>query len=75
MAGPRDQRAAWFWMEEGTAAGSRRVRSTSFRHRGRLTTYYHPGTPAKRTWSEPVGRVAPSVEQHFARLFERAMRG
>lgn len=75
MAGPRDQRAPWFWMEEGTAAGARRVRGTSRRYRGGLTTYYHPGTPAKRTWSEPVGRIAPSIEQHFVKLVERAMRG
>ena len=75
MAGPANQRAPWFWMEEGTQPGHRRVRVGSRRHTGSLTTYYHPGTPAKRTWSEPVNRVAPSVERHFEDLFKRAMNG
>lgn len=75
MAGPPKQRAPWFWLEEGTDAGDRRVRTTSRRYRGRPTTYYHPGTPAKNTWSEAVGRVTPSVERHFRKLHERALRG
>lgn len=75
MAGPPNQRAQWFWMEEGTDPGDRRVRFGSRRHRGRPTSYYHPGTPAKQTWSDPVGRVMPSVEQHFQRLYDRAMKG
>lgn len=75
MAGPPAQRAQWFWLDEGTRAGDRRVRTTSFRHRGRLTSYYHPGTPAKRTWSDPVGRAMPSIERHFEELFRRAMNG
>lgn len=75
MAGPPRQRAPWFWLEEGTDPGRRRVRRGSRRHRGTRTTYYHPGTPAKQTWSDPVGRVAPSVERHFEQLLKKAMEG
>lgn len=75
MAGPPRMRAPWFWLEEGTDAGRRRVRTKSRRHRGKATTYYHPGTPAKNTWSNAVGRVAPSIEQHFQQLHARALKG
>lgn len=74
MAGPRDQRGPWFWLEEGTQGGTRRVRSTSRRHRGRLTTYHHPGTPAYRTWSRGVGAVSDEVRAEFERLWRRALR-
>lgn len=75
MAGPPKQRAPWFWLEEGTQSGERRVRTTSRRHRGTLTTYFHPGTPAKRTWSRGVGEVLPEVRKEFERLYREALKG
>lgn len=75
MAGPPKQRAPWFWLDEGTASGHRRVRGTSRRYRGTLTTYYHPGTPAKGTWSNAVARVMPSIERHFEKLHQEALKG
>lgn len=73
MAGPRSQRAQWFWLNEGTKPGARRYRKSTF---GISTNaFYHPGTPAKRTWSDPVGRVAPSIERHFEELHRRALTG
>ena len=75
MAGPAKQRAPWFWLEEGTQAGDRRVRYSSQRYRGTLTTYKHPGTPAKRTWSRGVGEVLPEVRKEFERLYRQALKG
>ena len=75
MAGPPKQRAPWFWLEEGTRSGGRRVRTTSRRWRGGLTTYEHPGTPAKRTWSKAVGEVLPEVRKEWERLYREALKG
>lgn len=74
MAGPRDQRAPWFWLEEGTKPGRRGPavgRYNSARsYRGR-----HPGTPAKRTWSIGIGAVSDDIRREFNRLFDRAIDG
>lgn len=74
MAGPPRQRAPWFWLEEGTEGGQRRVRGTSRRHRGRTTTFFHPGTPPKRTWSKGIGDVLPEVREDFERMWRNAVR-
>lgn len=68
MAGPPKQRAQWFWLEEGTKSGPRRVRRT-----GRV--FVHPGTPAKRTWSRGVSKVLPEVRREWERLYRQAMKG
>lgn len=77
MAGPRRQRAPWFWLEEGTDAGDRRIRGTS-RRRGTAPgarTFRHSGTPAKRTWSRSVGPVLDEVREDFERQWRNAVRG
>ena len=68
MAGPPRQRAAWFWMDEGTKAGPRRRRRSG-------TIYQHPGTPAKRTWSDPVEEVLPRVQADIETRFRAIIRG
>lgn len=78
MAGPPYQRAPWFWLEEGTKAGARRIRRGSRRFVGpdfgiSTQAYYHPGTPARRTWSRAVGDVSPAVRAEFDRLFQDAL--
>ena len=60
-AAPRKLIGPWRWLDAGTRPRAQGA--------GR-----HPGTPAKRTWSEPVGRTLPVVEQHVAAMFDEAMR-
>ncbi len=69
MAGPPRQRAQWFWMNEGTRAG---LRGTSGR---RTYRGFHPGTPAKAVWSQPVGRVLPRMRADIEREFRAVVRG
>lgn len=73
MAGPRDQRAPWFWMEEGTAGG-RRGEPVGRYQSARSYRGWHPGTPAKRTWSLGVGEVTDQVRSDFERLFKEALK-
>lgn len=73
MAGPRDQRAPWFWMEEGTQAGDRRLRRRN--RTGEIRTFYHPGTPAKRTWSRALPPATERVRKNFENLFRKALEG
>lgn len=77
MAGPRELRAAWFWLEEGTEAGARRIRGTSRRYRpgGGTQTFQHPGTPAKQTWTKAVRPILDDLPDEFEREYRRAVRG
>ena len=72
MAGPRDQRAPWFWLEEGTSEGRRGAPVGRYRSR-RAYRGYHPGTPAFRTWSRGVGAVSDEVRAEFERLWRAAL--
>lgn len=72
MAGPRSQRAPWFWMEEGTKGG-RRGEPVGRYQSARSYRGWHPGTPAKRTWSIGVGEVSDQVRADFERLFREAL--
>lgn len=74
MAGPASQRAPWFWMEEGTASGRRGSPVGRYRSR-RAYRGWHPGTPAKRTWSRGVGVASEKVRAEFDRLFRKAVQG
>jgi hypothetical protein len=74
MAGPRDQRAPWFWMEFGTTSHPFRVARNPDSGR-RVEVGWHPGTPAKRTWSRGVGDVTDDVRAEFERLFREALKG
>lgn len=74
MAGPRDQRAPWFWLEEGTRAGRRGAKVGRYNSR-RAYRGWHPGTPAYRTWSRGVGAVSDQVRADFERLWRKALRG
>lgn len=67
MAGPPRQRAQWFWLEEGTRPGPRRVRRT-----GRV--FVHPGTPAKRTWTRGVSKALPEVRKEWERLHRQTLK-
>jgi hypothetical protein len=58
---PRRTRAAGRWLDAGTRPRAQGA--------GR-----HPGTPAKRTWSGPLERTVPVVEQHMAAMFDEATR-
>jgi hypothetical protein len=58
---PRRMRGPGRWLDDGTRP---RVQGA-----GR-----HPGTPAKRTWTGPLDRTVPTVEQGMAALFEGAIR-
>lgn len=71
MAAPRSQRAPWFWLEEGTAAGFR-GRPNGARRRNRGS---HPGTPAKSTWSRGVDAGIPAAYKHFDDLLGAALEG
>ena len=73
MAGPRDQRAPWFWLEEGTKSGRRGPPVGRYNSR-RAYRGWHPGTPAYRTWSRGVGAVSDEVRAEFERLWRRAVR-
>lgn len=73
MAGPRDQRAPWFWLEEGTREGRRGAPVGRYNSR-RTYRGYHPGTPAFRTWSRGVGEVSDDVRAEFVRLWKAALR-
>jgi hypothetical protein len=74
MAGPRSQRAPWFWLEEGTRAG-RRGPPVGRYASARSNRGWHPGSPAMRTWSRGVGMVSVEVRDEFERLFRKAVRG
>lgn len=73
MAGPARQRAPWFWMEEGTLAGDRRRRRG--KRTGEIRSFYHPGTPAKRTWSRAVPPATERVRKNFEKLYRKALEG
>lgn len=74
MAGPRDQRGPWFWLEEGTEAGRRGPAPGRYNSR-RAYRGYHPGTPAFRTWSRGVGEVTDEIRDEFERLWRAALDG
>lgn len=74
MAGPRDQRAPWFWLDEGTREGRRGAPVGRYSSR-RAYRGYHPGTPAFRTWSRGVGEVTDEVRAEFERLWRAALTG
>lgn len=62
--GPQTQRAPWFWLNDGTKAGMR-SRPASRRRSGRIISYRHPGTAAKRTWDRAVEPLVPQVQKDF----------
>lgn len=62
MAGPKRMRGPWRWLEDGT-----RPRATS-------TGRTHPGTPAKRTWSDPVRRALPAADRAISDEFQAVIR-
>lgn len=73
MAGPKSQRAPWFWLEEGTRAGPRGRpfgRGTNPNTR-RADRGNHPGTPAKGTWTKAFESTAPRVQSDIQALFDR----
>lgn len=74
MAGPRSQRAPWFWMEEGTRSGRRGAPVGRYNSR-RSARGWHPGTPAKRTWSRGVRTVMPEVRADMEQRFRKALNG
>lgn len=59
-AGPKRMRGPWRWLEDGT-----RPRQQG---NGR-----HPGTTAKRTWSEPSELRIPQIERELGTRFESAI--
>lgn len=66
MAGPPDQRAPWFWLEEGTRPGLRGAKVGRY-NSARTARGWHPGTPARRTWT----RSFESVEARIRRDMEK----
>lgn len=74
MAGPKGQRAPWFWLEEGTKRGRRGAKVGRY-NSARASRGTHPGTPAKRTWSIGVRAAEPQVSAEFVRLFKKALEG
>lgn len=74
LAGPRLQRAPWFWMEEGTKSGFRGAPVGRW-NSARAYRGWHPGTPAKRTWSSAIAEVTPDVRAEFERLWREALDG
>jgi hypothetical protein len=73
MAGPRGQRAPWFWLEEGTRAGRRGAPVGRFGGSARAERGWHPGTPAKHTWSAAVRPATDEVREEFVRLWKDAL--
>jgi hypothetical protein len=63
-AGPRGQRAPWFWLNEGT--------NPHTTHGG---TRPHPGTPAKRTWDDPIEQARAKIKTDFENRFRSAIKG
>jgi hypothetical protein len=74
MAGPKDQRAPWFWLEEGTRPGPR-GKPFGRPDSRRANRGMHPGTPAKRTWSRSFESARGEAENEIDGLFERAVEG
>lgn len=72
MAGPKDQRAPWFWIEEGTKAGPRRAPVGRY-NSARANRGFHPGTPAFRTWSRSFESVEAKIRQDMERRWQRAI--
>lgn len=72
MAGPRDQRAPWFWLEEGTRPG-RRGAPVGRYNSARANRGFHPGTPAFRTWSRSFEQVEDRIRQDMERRWQRAI--
>ena len=68
MAGPPEQRAPWFWIEEGTRPGYRGARVGRY-DSARTYRGQHPGTPAKHTWSRSFraveDRILRDIEQRW----------
>jgi len=58
-AGPRRLVGPWRWLNDGV-----RPWTTSAGN-------VHPGTPAKRTFDDPVDRTLPTVEHELALTFDR----
>jgi hypothetical protein len=72
MAGPKDQRAPWFWLEEGTRPGLRGAPVGRY-NSARVSRGYHPGTPAFRTWSRSFDAVEAKIRQDMERRWQRAI--
>lgn len=66
LAGPKRLLGPWSWLEDGTKAGSRRGRYGS--------PYRHPGTRAKRTWSDPVDDAQRQVLADIQNQFRTVIR-
>lgn len=66
LAGPKRLLGPWSWLEDGTKAGNRRGRYGS--------VYRHPGTRAKRTWSDPVDDAARQVMADIQNQFRATIR-
>lgn len=58
-AGSRRTETIERWLNDGT-----RPRTTSAGNT-------HPGTPAKRTWDDPIDRTLPIVERELGAMFDR----
>lgn len=72
MAGPRDQRAPWFWLEEGTRPG-RRGAPVGRYNSARANRGFHPGTPAFRTWSRSFDAVEAKIRADMEQRWQRAI--
>lgn len=72
MAGPRDQRAPWFWLEEGTRPGYRGARVGRY-NSARSNRGWHPGTPAYRTWSRSFDAVESKIQSDMEARWRRAV--
>lgn len=74
MAGPQDQRAPWFWLEEGTRPGHRGAPVGRY-NSARASRGYHPGTPARQTWSRSFRAVEARIRADMERRWRQANEG
>jgi hypothetical protein len=74
MAGPEDQRAPWFWLEEGTKPGYRGAPVGRYGS-ARAFRGNHPGTPGKQTWSRSFRSVEDRIRADMEARWRRANEG